>query len=116
MSNVHELVFLKEKIQELKNQGVYRRLPVLESPSEAEIMLNGKKMINLSSNNYLGFANHPRLKKASIEAIEKYGAGAGADHVPTSHRRAAGSRAHVPLWTANPPLRFRALHTLLSSF
>ena len=78
MSNVHELVFLKEKIQELKNQGVYRRLPVLESPSEAEIMLNGKKMINLSSNNYLGFANHPRLKKASIEAIEKYGAGAGA--------------------------------------
>ncbi len=78
MSNVHELVFLKEKIQELKDQGVYRRLPVLESPSEAEIILNGKKMINLSSNNYLGFANHPRLKKASIEAIEKYGAGAGA--------------------------------------
>ena len=78
LSNVHELTFLKEKIQELKDQGVYRNLPVLETASEAEVILNGKKVINLSSNNYLGFANHPRLKKASIEAVEKYGAGAGA--------------------------------------
>ncbi|WIV13865.1 glycine C-acetyltransferase [Proteiniborus sp. MB09-C3] len=78
MSNIHDLVFLKEKIQELKDQGVYRKLPVLEGANEAEVILNGKKVINLSSNNYLGFANHPRLKKASIEAIEKYGAGAGA--------------------------------------
>ena len=78
MSNVHELTFLKEKIQELKDQGVFRNLPVLEGPNEAEIILDGKKVINLSSNNYLGFSNHPRLKKASIEAIEKYGAGAGA--------------------------------------
>ena len=78
MSNVHELSFLKEKIQELKNQGVYRKLPILEGPNESEVILNGKKVINLSSNNYLGFANHPRLKKAAIEAVEKYGAGAGA--------------------------------------
>ena len=78
MSNVHELNFLKEKIQELKDDGVYRELPVLETANEAEITLNGKKVINLSSNNYLGFANHPRLKKAAIEAIEKYGVGAGA--------------------------------------
>ncbi|MFS8541066.1 MAG: aminotransferase class I/II-fold pyridoxal phosphate-dependent enzyme, partial [Tissierellales bacterium] len=78
MSNVHELNFLKEKIEELKKQGVYRKLPVLEGPNEAEIILNGKKVVNLSSNNYLGFANHPRLKKAAIEAVEKFGAGAGA--------------------------------------
>jgi len=78
VSSVHELNFLKEKIEDLKKQGVYRKLPVLEGPNEAEIILNGKKVINLSSNNYLGFANHPRLKKAAIEAVEKYGAGAGA--------------------------------------
>lgn len=78
MSNVHELNFLKEKIEELKKDGVYRKLPVLETPSQAEVILNGKKVINLSSNNYLGFANHPRLKKAAIEAVEKYGAGTGA--------------------------------------
>ena len=76
--NIHDLDFLKEKIQELKDQGIYRKLPVLETPNEAEVILNGKKVINLSSNNYLGFANHPRLKKASIEAIEKYGVGSGA--------------------------------------
>ncbi|OLS03861.1 glycine C-acetyltransferase [Tissierella creatinophila] len=78
MSNVHELNFLKEKIQELKDEGVYRKLPVLETANEPEVTLNGKKVINLSSNNYLGFANHPRLKRASIEAVEKYGVGAGA--------------------------------------
>ena len=77
MSNVHELNFLKEKIEDLKKQGVYRKLPVLEGANEAEIILDGKKVINLSSNNYLGFANHPRLKKGAIEAVEKYGAGRG---------------------------------------
>jgi len=78
VSNVHELSYLKDKIEELKKEGVYRKLPVLEGPNEAEVILNGKRVINLSSNNYLGFANHPRLKKAAIEAVEKYGAGAGA--------------------------------------
>ena len=78
MANVHDLNFLKEKINELKEDGVYRKLPILESPNQAEVVLNGKKVINLSSNNYLGFANHERLKNASIQAIEKYGAGAGA--------------------------------------
>lgn len=78
MSNVHDLDFLKVKIQELKDDGVYRKLPVLETANQAEVILNGKSVINLSSNNYLGFANHPRLKAASIEAVEKYGVGSGA--------------------------------------
>lgn len=78
MSNVHELSYLKDKVQQLKDDGVYRKLPVYDGPNEAEINLNGKKVINLSSNNYLGFANHPVLKKAAIEAVEKYGIGSGA--------------------------------------
>jgi len=78
MSNVHELSYLKDKVQQLKDNGVYRKLPVYDGPNEAEINLNGKKVINLSSNNYLGFANHPVLKKAAIEAVEKYGIGSGA--------------------------------------
>ncbi|MBW4827203.1 MAG: glycine C-acetyltransferase [Clostridiaceae bacterium] len=78
MANVHELIFLKEKIQGLKDDGVYRKLPVLGGANDSEVILDGKRVINLSSNNYLGFANHPRLKKAAIEAVEKYGAGAGA--------------------------------------
>lgn len=78
MSNIHELQFLKEKIEDLKESGVYRKLPILEGANESEITLNGKNVINLSSNNYLGFATHPRIKKAAIEAVEKYGVGAGA--------------------------------------
>ncbi len=70
--------FLKTNIDQLKKDGVYRKLPINEGPCDAEITLNGKKVINLSSNNYLGFANHPRLKKAAKEAIDTYGVGAGA--------------------------------------
>ena len=78
MSNVHELNYLKDKIQELKDQGVYRTLPVFDGANESEIRLNGNDVINLSSNNYLGFANHPKLKQAAIDAVNKYGIGAGA--------------------------------------
>jgi len=78
MNELHELTFLKDHLQQLKDQGVYRKIPVVETANEAEIIVDGKKAINLSSNNYLGFANHPRLKKAAIEAIEKFGVGAGA--------------------------------------
>lgn len=70
--------YFEEKVAELKAQGTYRRLPISETACEAEIIIGGHKVINLTSNNYLGFANHPRLKNAAIQAIEKYGVGAGA--------------------------------------
>lgn len=68
----------EQKINELKQAETYRILPINEGPCEAIINLNGHEVINLSSNNYLGFANHPRLKHAAIQAIETYGVGAGA--------------------------------------
>jgi glycine C-acetyltransferase len=74
----HELTYLKEKIEELKEDGVYRELPVSSGPCDNRIILNGKEVINLSSNNYLGLANHPRVKQAAIDAVNTYGAGAGA--------------------------------------
>lgn len=75
---IHDLDFITEKLNELKEQGVYRKLTVLGSASGPRCIINGKNVINLSSNNYLGFANHPRLKKAAIKAIEDWGVGAGA--------------------------------------
>lgn len=69
----------KEKVENLKAEGIFRKLNILEGPNEAiETVNGGQYVINLCSNNYLGFANHPRLKKVAIEAIEKYGVGAGA--------------------------------------
>lgn len=76
--SVHDLDFITEKLNELKEQGVYRKLTVLGSASGPRCIINGKEVVNLSSNNYLGFANHPRLKKAAIKAIEEWGVGAGA--------------------------------------
>ncbi len=78
MSQIHELDFLKKKVEQLKADGVFRVLPILETANEAVVIVNGHEVINLTSNNYLGFANHPRLKKAAIEAVEQYGIGAGA--------------------------------------
>lgn len=75
---VHDLDFITQRLDELKEQGVYRKLAVLEGPSGPRSVINGKNVINLSSNNYLGLANHPRLKKAAMEALEKWGVGAGA--------------------------------------
>jgi glycine C-acetyltransferase len=79
MSDIHELKFLQEQIQELKDQGLYRKLPVVQSANEAEIIVDGHRVINLSSNNYLGFANHPRLKEAAIAGIRGRG-GSRQDH------------------------------------
>ena len=73
---LHE--FLSSNLQDLKEKGLYRKLPVITGATGPRCIINGKEVINLSSNNYLGLANDPRLKEASIKATEKYGAGAGA--------------------------------------
>lgn len=70
--------FLTQNLNELNEKGLYRKLPVITGPTGPRAVINGKNVINLSSNNYLGLANDPRLKEAAIKATEKYGAGAGA--------------------------------------
>jgi len=74
MSN---LKFIEDLVQGLKDDKVYRKLPINYGPNSNVIDLNKKSVINLSSNNYLGLATHPRLKKAAIDATNKYGVGAG---------------------------------------
>lgn len=70
--------FLQENLEDLKDRGLYNVIDPLESPNGPIIKINGRELINLSSNNYLGLATDERLKKSAIEAIEKYGVGAGA--------------------------------------
>jgi len=72
-----KLDYIDKLIEGLKTDGVYRKLPVNYGPCSNVIELNHKRVINLSSNNYLGLATHPRVKQAAIQAIEKYGVGAG---------------------------------------
>ncbi|WP_208559180.1 glycine C-acetyltransferase [Marinilactibacillus kalidii] len=70
--------FLEENLNVLKENGLYNEIDTLEGPNGAEITVNGQKLINMSSNNYLGFANDVRLKTKANEATDLYGVGAGA--------------------------------------
>ena len=70
--------WLGGQIQTLKDQNLYKIPKILESPAGGRVRMNGKEVINLSSNNYLGLANHPKVKEAAVRAIEEWGVGAGA--------------------------------------
>ncbi len=72
------LDFVQQEIDELKRQGVFRPLRVLSSAQGPRAVIDGKEVINLSSNDYLGLANDPRLKAAAIAATERFGAGTAA--------------------------------------
>jgi len=72
------LDFIPSEIQELKEAGLYVHIRTLESPQGAWIVVDGKRVLNMCSNNYLGFANHPVLKEAAKRAIDAYGVGPGA--------------------------------------
>ncbi|MCD6168063.1 MAG: glycine C-acetyltransferase [Caldisericia bacterium] len=75
---MEKLDFLKEKIEELKEKGMYTKIRVLESEQGAWVTINGRKMLNLSSNNYLGLISKRELKEKAKEAIDKFGVGSGA--------------------------------------
>jgi len=73
-----QLAFLGEQLDELKKKGTYFRLRVLEDECSAECTFDGKRVINLASNNYLGLTSHPKLKEAAIAATREHGVGPGA--------------------------------------
>ena len=72
------LSYLHDQLEQWKREGTYQRLRVLESESAAEARFDGKDVVNLASNNYLGLTTHPKLREAAIEATRKYGVGSGA--------------------------------------
>jgi glycine C-acetyltransferase len=76
MSN--PLSYLHDQIEQWRAEGTYQRLRILESESAAESRFDGKEVINLASNNYLGLTTHPKLREAAIDAVRKFGVGSGA--------------------------------------
>ena len=72
-----EFDYLQTEIDEMKGKGVFREIEPLQSQQDSIVKINQREFIQLSSNNYLGLTSHPRLKKAAILAIEKYGVGTG---------------------------------------
>src|SRR4030067_3038275 len=72
---------LLHELKELRDSHLHRTLRKVESEQCPRIVIDGRPCINLCSNNYLGLSNHPSLKEASINAVKKYGTGAGASRL-----------------------------------
>lgn len=70
--------WIDEELANLKDSGFYNRIRTLNSPQGAWLTVDGKRVLNFCSNNYLGLANHPRLVKAAKDAADEYGVGPGA--------------------------------------
>lgn len=84
--------FIRQDVEDLKEAGLFINLRVMGSPADAWMVVDGKKVLNFCTNNYLGLANHPRMKAAAIQAVERWGVG------PAAVRSIAGTQAlHVEL-------------------
>jgi glycine C-acetyltransferase len=77
-ARLNPLSFLSQQLNDLKAHGTHFRLRVLEDEQAAVCTFDGKKVINLASNNYLGLTTHPKLREAALEATRRYGVGSGA--------------------------------------
>lgn len=74
----NRLAFVEQVIADLKEQNLYNNIRTIESPQGAWVTIEGRKVLNMCSNNYLGLANHPALREAAKKAIDDYGVGPGA--------------------------------------
>jgi glycine C-acetyltransferase len=77
-TRTNPLSYLTDQINELKAKGTHFNLRVLDDEQAAVCTFDGKKVINLASNNYLGLTTHPKLREAALEATRQYGVGSGA--------------------------------------
>ncbi len=78
LTRTNPLSYLTEQLNDLKAKGTHFKLRVLEDEQAPLCTFDGKKVINLASNNYLGLTTHPKLREAALEATRKYGVGSGA--------------------------------------
>jgi glycine C-acetyltransferase len=70
--------WLQTEIDDLKSAGLYNHIRTLDSPMDAWVTIDNRRLLNFCANNYLGLANHPRLREAAKSAVEQYGIGPGA--------------------------------------
>jgi glycine C-acetyltransferase len=84
--------WIRQELEQLKAQGLYNTIRIIDSPQGAWLTVDGRRVLNFCSNNYLGLANHPHLEAAAQAALDKYGIG------PTAVRSIAGTMSlHVEL-------------------
>ncbi len=87
-----KLAWIEQEVASLRDSGLFIHLRVIDSPPGAWMIVDGKRVLNLCTNNYLGLATHPRLLEAARQAVDKFGVG------PTAVRSIAGTLSiHVEL-------------------
>jgi len=101
---------LESDLQFRQLHALYRSRRVAETPCGTDIEVDGKQLLSFCSNDYLGLANHPALKKAFVRAVEEWGVGSGSAHLVTGH-----SRAHHELEEALAEFTGRESALLFSS-
>jgi len=75
---VDKLQWIQDEIQKLRDDGLYNRIRTLNSPQGAWLVVDGRRVLNFCSNNYLGLANHPKIVQAAQEAVKQFGVGPAA--------------------------------------
>jgi glycine C-acetyltransferase len=78
MATAEKTAWIEQELASLKEQGLFTNIRTIESPMDGRLVVDGKKVINFCANNYLGLANHPRLREAAKQAVDRYGVGPGA--------------------------------------
>ncbi len=98
------IAWIDDEIAALKEAGLFNRIRTIESPMDGHVTIDGRSLLNFCANNYLGLANHPRLRTAVKDAVDKYGVGPGAVrtiagtmslHIQLEERLAAFKRAEA---------------------
>jgi glycine C-acetyltransferase len=96
--------WIEEEIAALKESGLFTNIRTIDSPMDARVTIDGRSLLNFCANNYLGLANHPRIRSAAKQAIDQYGVGPGAvrtiagtmtPHVQLENRLAAFKKAEA---------------------
>jgi glycine C-acetyltransferase len=98
------LAWIEDELEQLQKAGLALNIRTLESPMDARVSIDGRWLLNFCANNYLGLANHPRMRRAAQEAIDRFGVGPGAVrviagttalHIELEERLAAFKRAEA---------------------
>lgn len=81
----------REELDELRQEGLFRTMRFLQGEQSSRVILDGREVLLLCSNNYLGLANHPALKEAAIRAVERFGTGSGASRLVSGNMELHGA-------------------------
>ena len=96
--------WINEEIAGLKEAGLFNTIRTIDSPMDAWVVIDGRRLLNFCANNYLGLANDPRIRSAAHQAIESYGVGPGAVRSIAGKTKTQAGRSKAAFRGATSPV------------